>query len=232
MNSEQIEQRNALIATVARFAKSEIAPNVTAWDEACEFPRRLYSQAAALGLLGMGYPEALGGTPAPWLLRLACAQTISRVGGSGGVLASLFSLNIGLPPVLAHGSAELQQRVIPPVLRGEKIAGLAITEPGGGSDVARLRTMAFRDSDGSDGSDDHYIVNGEKTFITSGMRADFLTVAVRTGEAGARGLSLLLVPTDAAGIQRSALKKMGLALLRHRANSLQSSARSCGQSDR
>jgi acyl-CoA dehydrogenase len=202
MNAELIEQRSALIATVERFAKTEIAPHVTAWDDAGEFPRRLYTQAAALGLLSMGYPESLGGTPAPWLLRLACAQTISRVGGSGGVLASLFSLNIGLPPVLAHGTLELQQRVIPPVLRGEKIAALAITESGGGSDVARIKTTAVREGD-------HYIVNGEKTFITSGVRADFLTVAVRTGEAGARGVSLLLVPGSAAGIQRNALKKMG-----------------------
>jgi acyl-CoA dehydrogenase len=206
MNAELIEQRTALIATVERFAQTEIAPNVTVWDEAGEFPRRLYTQAAELGLLGMGYPEALGGTPAPWLLRLACAQTISRVGASGGVLASLFSLNIGLPPVLAHGSSELQHRVIPPALRGEKIAALAITESGGGSDVARIKTMAVleRHDDG-----DHYIVSGEKTFITSGVRADFLTVAVRTGEAGARGVSLLLVPGNAAGVQRSALKKMG-----------------------
>ena len=210
MNVELIEQRSALIATVERFAKTEIAPNVTAWDEAGEFPRRLYTQAAELGLLGMGYPEALGGTPAPWLLRLACAQTISRVGASGGVLASLFSLNIGLPPVLAHGSVELQQRVIPAVLRGEKIAALAITEPSGGSDVARIKTTAVLESNSDrDGGGGDYLVNGEKTFITSGVRADFLTVAVRTGEAGARGVSLLLVPGNAAGIQRNALKKMG-----------------------
>jgi acyl-CoA dehydrogenase len=206
MNAELIEQRSALIATVERFAKTEIAPHVTAWDDAGEFPRRLYTQAAALGLLSMGYPERLGGTPAPWLLRLACAQTISRVGGSGGVLASLFSLNIGLPPVLAHGTLELQQRVIPSVLRGEKIAALAITESGGGSDVARIKTTAVLERSG-DGND--YIVNGEKTFITSGVRADYLTVAVRTGDAGAGGVSLLLVPGDAVGVQRSALKKMG-----------------------
>ena len=202
MNAELLEQRSALVATVERFAKTEIAPHATAWDDAGEFPRRLYTQAAEIGLLGLGYPEALGGTPAPWLLRLACAQTISRVGTSGGVLASLFSLNIGLPPVLAHGSAELQQRVIPPSLRGEKIAALAITESGGGSDVARLKTTATRD-----GND--FIVNGEKTYITSGVRADFLTVAVRTGDAGARGVSLLLVPGEAAGVERHVLKKMG-----------------------
>ena len=202
MNAELREQRGALTEAVRRFALAEIAPFVTEWDDAGMFPRRLYTQAAELGLLGLGYPEHLGGTPAPWLLRMASAQAISRFGASGGVLASLFSHNIGLPPLLTHGSAELQQRVIPPVLLGEKIAALAITESGGGSDVARLKTRAVRD-----GAD--YIVDGEKLFITSGVRADHLTVAVRTGEAGARGVSLLLVDGHAPGVQRSALKKMG-----------------------
>ncbi len=98
-------------------------------------------------MLGLGYPETLGGTPAPWLLRNAVTQTLARVGGSGGVMASLFSHNIGLPPVLAHGSTALQAAVIPPVLRGERIAALGITEPGGGSDVAALRTTARLDGD-------------------------------------------------------------------------------------
>ncbi|CAG1019972.1 acyl-CoA dehydrogenase [Burkholderiaceae bacterium] len=202
MNAALIEQRQALADTVARFAEREIAPHVEAWDEAGEFPRTLYRQAAELGLLGLGYPEALGGTPAPWALRLPLAQALARHGASGGVLAGLFSHNIGLPPIVALGSPELQQRVVPPVLRGEAIAALAITEPGGGSDVARLRTSAVRDGD-------HYRINGEKTFITSGVRADVLTVAVRTGEPGARGLSMVVVPGDAPGLTRRPLKKMG-----------------------
>ncbi len=202
MNAELIEQRSALADSVARFAEREIAPHVDAWDQAGEFPRSLYARAAALGLLGLGYPEDVGGTPAPWILRLALSQAIARHGASGGVLASLFSHNIGLPPILALGSRELQQRVIPPVLRGEKIAALAITEPGGGSDVARLRTLATRDGD-------HFRIHGEKVFITSGVRADFLTVAVRTGEAGARGLSMIVVPGDVPGLRRTPLAKMG-----------------------
>lgn len=202
MNAELIEQRSALADSVARFAEREIAPHVDAWDQAGEFPRSLYARAAALGLLGLGYPEDVGGTPAPWMLRLALSQAIARHGASGGVLASLFSHNIGLPPILALGSRELQQRVIPPVLRGEKIAALAITEPGGGSDVARLRTLATRDGD-------HFRIHGEKVFITSGVRADFLTVAVRTGEAGARGLSMIVVPGDVPGLRRTPLAKMG-----------------------
>jgi acyl-CoA dehydrogenase len=198
------EDRRALLDTVTRFACDEVAPNVTAWDAVGEFPRALYRQAADIGLLGMGYPETLGGTPAPWLLRNSVTQTLARVGASGGVMASLFSHNIGLPPVLAHGSPELQAEVIPPVLRGERIAALGITEPAGGSDVASLRTTARLDGD-------HYVVNGEKVFITSGMRCDWITLAVRTGDQnkGAGGISLLLVPRNAPGLARTRLDKMG-----------------------
>ncbi|MEO8022008.1 acyl-CoA dehydrogenase family protein [Polaromonas sp.] len=191
--------------SVKRFAQREIAPHVGQWDDAGEFPRALYRQAAELGLLALGYPEALGGTPASWRLRNAMTLALCRYGGSGGVLASLFSHNIGLPPVLAYGSMALQQAVIPQVLRGEKIAALAITEPGGGSDVAALRATARRD-----GAD--YVIDGEKVFITSGMRADFITVAVRTGDAGSKGssgISMVLVPGDSPGLSRSRLEKMG-----------------------
>jgi acyl-CoA dehydrogenase len=205
MNTEQQQDIIALTDSVKRFTLARIAPHVAGWDEAGEFPRSLYREAAALGLLGLGYPEALGGTPASFALRNAVSVTMSRYGGSGGVLASLFSHNIGLPPLLRHGLPELQQEVVPPVLRGEQIAALAITEPGGGSDVASLRTTARRD-----GGD--WVINGEKVFITSGMRADWLTMAVRTGEPGSKGaggISMLLVPGDAVGLSRSALKKMG-----------------------
>lgn len=195
--------REMLYDTVRRFATEYIAPYVTAWDEAGEFPRELYSQAAELGLLGLGYPEPLGGTPATHGLRAALWLALCRHGASGGVLASLLSHNIGLPPVVALGSAALQQQVVPEVLAGRKIAALAITEPGGGSDVAALRTRARLDGG-------HYVIDGEKTFITSGMRADWLTVAVRTGEEkGAGGISLLLVPGDSPGLARSRLDKMG-----------------------
>ena len=205
LDAEQQETLTALTDTLTRFSKREIEPNIHAWDEAGEFPRSLYLRAAELGLLGMGYPEHLGGSPASWRMRNTVSQQLSRMGGSGGLLASLFSHNIGLPPVLRYGSEALQQRVIPPVLRGEKIAALAITEPSGGSDVAALRCTATRD-----GSD--YIINGEKVFITSGMRADYITVAVRTGETGSKGsggISMILIPTDVAVLSRTRLEKMG-----------------------
>ena len=198
------EELQGLQTTVERFAKHAIAPHVPAWEEAGQFDRSLYNQAAELGLLGLGYPEHLGGTPAPWRARNAMSQTLARFGGSGGVMASLFSHNIGLPPVMAHGSAELQAEVVPPVLRGERIAALAITEPGGGSDVASLRTTAR-----ADGAD--YVIDGEKVFITSGLRADWITLAVRTDPThkGAGGISMIVVPGDTPGIARTRLHKMG-----------------------
>lgn len=203
MDAELQADRAALADTVRRFAESEIAPHVQAWDDAGEFPRALYARAAELGLLGLGYPEELGGTPASYSLKLPAWIALARHGKSGGVLASLFSHNIGLPPVVLHAGDAVRREVVPPVLRGEKIAALAITEPGGGSDVAALRTTARLEGD-------HYVVNGEKTFITSGMRADWITVAVRTGEGrGSGGISMLLVPGDAPGLTRTRLSKMG-----------------------
>ena len=195
----------ALVDLVKRFALEEIAPYVTAWDAAGEFPRPLYQRASALGLLGLGCPEELGGTPATHRMKSLVNQTFARYTGSGGVHASLYSHSIGLPPILKHGSKDLQREIVPPVLSGEKIAALGITEPGGGSDVAAIKTSAVRE-----GGD--YLVNGEKIFITSGVRCDYLTTAVRTGEAGSRGaggISLLVIPMVLPGVSRTRLDKMG-----------------------
>ena len=203
-DAELREARTALADLVERFARTEIAPHVTEWDAAGEFPRALYRRAAELGLLGMGYPEEFGGTPAPYALRMVMWRALCRFGTSGGVQASLLSHNIGLPPVVALASDAVKREVVPPVLAGEKIAALAITEPGGGSDVAAVHTTARREGD-------EYVVDGEKIFITSGMRADWITVAVRTNlqSKGSSGLSLLLVPGDSKGLSRTRLDKMG-----------------------
>jgi acyl-CoA dehydrogenase len=197
MSAEHELFRDSVRAFVAR----EIAPHLQAWDEAETFPRELYGRAAHVGLLGLGYPEAYGGTPADGWYRLIATEEIARA-GSGGLMASLFSHNIGLPPVLAHGSEALKLRIVPPVLSGEKIAALAITEPSGGSDVARLSTTARLENG-------QWVIDGEKVFITSGMRADWITLAVRTGGKGAAGISLIAVPGDAPGLTRAPLAKMG-----------------------
>ena len=201
---EHSEDIQLLEDAAHRFIQTEVQPHLEAWEEAGQFPRSLYARAAELGWLGMGYPEELGGTPTPWAVRNAMTIALARTGGSGGLLASLFSHNIGMPPVLRHGSKELQARIIPDVLAGRKISALCITEPGGGTDVSALKTTARRE-----GAD--YVVDGEKTFITSGTRADWLTVAVRTDlqNKGPMGISMLMVPGDAPGVSRSPLKKMG-----------------------
>ncbi|TAK51007.1 MAG: acyl-CoA dehydrogenase, partial [Betaproteobacteria bacterium] len=195
------EEHEVFRETMRRFVAREIAPHATSWDEAGEFPRGMYRKAAQAGLFAPGFPEEYGGVPADLLMHVVLAEEIA-LAGSGGVHASLFSHQIGCPPIAAVGSEELKRRVLPAVLAGEKISALAITEPGGGSDVANLRTSARKQTD-------EYVVNGEKTFITSGMRADFYTVAVRTGGPGAAGISLLLIERDRPGFTRALLKKMG-----------------------
>jgi acyl-CoA dehydrogenase len=184
------------------FVDKEIVPHVDEWEEAGEFPRELYKKAGDVGLLGIGYPEEWGGTPGDIFFQVAAGEEIMRC-GSGGVAAGLGSLNIALPPILNQGTREQKERFVKPVISGDKIAALAITEPGGGSDVAGLQTAAVRQAE-------EYVVNGSKTFITSGYRADQITCAVRTGGPGAQGISLLVIESDTPGYSVSEkLKKTG-----------------------
>jgi acyl-CoA dehydrogenase len=194
-------EHEAFRQSLRKFVAREIEPFANDWDEAGEFPRELYKKAAAVGYMGLGFPERYGGTEGDRFMRIIAMQEIGRA-GCGGVAAGLFSHTIGAPPILHHGSEAMKARVLPQVLSGEKISALAITEPSGGSDVANLRTTARRDAD-------HYVLNGSKTFITSGMRADFITLAARTGGPGASGVSLILVEGQPEGLQRTSLKKMG-----------------------
>jgi len=195
-------EHQAWRATLRKFVDTEIMPYVDEWEEAGEFPRDLYRKAAAIGLLGLRYPEEYGGTPVnDPIYSIVTAEELART-GAGGINASLMVHGIGLPPVLAIGSKEMKARVAPQVLAGEKIHALCITEPSGGSDVANLKTRAHRDGD-------HFVVNGSKMFITGGMRADYYTVAVRTGGEGRKGVSLLLLERDMPGFTRTPLKKQG-----------------------
>jgi len=194
-------EHEAFREVVRRFVAREISPHAGAWDEAGEFPRTLYVRAAEIGLLGLGFPEEFGGVAADQFMRIVASQELARA-GAGGVSASLMSHTIGAPPIALAARHEVRARVLPEILAGRKISALAITEPSGGSDVAALRTRARRNGD-------RYIVSGEKTFITSGVRADYLTVAVRTGGPGAAGVSLLLIEGDTPGLTRARLDKMG-----------------------
>ncbi|MGB9499534.1 MAG: acyl-CoA dehydrogenase family protein [Dissulfuribacterales bacterium] len=188
--------------SVREFIKKEVLPFINDWEEACEFPREIYKKAGDIGLLGIGFPEEYGGTPGDIFFGIAASEELMR-STSGGFVAGIGSLNIALPPILSLGSEELKQKYIPPVLAGDKIAALAITEPSGGSDVASLKTTAVKDGG-------HYIVNGSKTFITSGCRADQITCAVRTGGEGTHGISMIVIEKDTPGFSVSKkLKKTG-----------------------
>ncbi len=197
------ESHDALAASVRRFVEREIAPHIDQWEQDGELPRELHKKASEAGILGLRFPAQYGGHDDGFDIfhSLIVTEELAAV-GAGGLGASLMTHGIGLPPILALGSEELKQRIAPSVLAGDKIISLGITEAGGGSDVANLRTTARRDGD-------HYIVNGDKMFITSAMRADYLTCAVRTGGAGAGGISLLLIDMNSEGITRQRLDKMG-----------------------
>ena len=199
----ETEEHAALRAQTRRFAANEIAPHAHTWEEAGLFPRELHQRAAEIGFLGAGYPEGWGGTGGDFSHSIVAGEELVLAGKSVGTCVGLGTHGIALPPILNFGTDEQKEKFIRPTLRGEKISALGITEPGGGSDVAGIRTKAVRDGD-------HYIVNGAKTFITSGTRADFVVAAVRTGGPGHGGVSLLIVESATPGFQATkSLKKMG-----------------------
>jgi acyl-CoA dehydrogenase len=197
------ETHDAIAQSVRRFVEREVAPYIDQWEVDGELPRALHKKAAEAGILGLRYPEAYGGHSEGFDIFHGLTQTEELAAvGAGGLGASLMTHSIGLPPILAMGTDEMKRRIAVPVLSGDKIIALGITEPSGGSDVANLKTKAVRDGN-------HYVVNGSKMFITSGMRADYLTCAVRTGGDSAGGVSLLLIEMDAQGVSRTRLDKMG-----------------------
>ena len=195
-------EHNMFRNATREFVNKEIKPYVNDWEEEGTFPLELYKKMADAEITGIGYPEELGGTPADLFFSVIATEELMR-GGSGGLASSLGSHGIALPPIVNHGTPEQKEKYVKPVLGGEKIAALGITEPSGGSDVANILTTAVREGD-------HYIVNGSKTFITSGIRAHHVTTAVRTGKEGHGGISLLIIDTDSPGYSVGPkLKKMG-----------------------
>jgi acyl-CoA dehydrogenase len=196
-------ERRALRALARDVVAREVAPHVDQWEDDGELPRSLHRTFADAGLLGVSFPEAVGGGGGDPVDAAIVTEEVLLGGGSGGVVASLFTHGIALPHIVRAGSPQLVDRYVRPTLAGETLGALAVTEPGGGSDVAGLRTRAVRDGD-------DYVVNGAKTYITSGARADFVTTAVRTGGPGWQGVSLLVVDRGTPGFTVSRrLDKMG-----------------------
>ncbi len=196
-------ERRDLRAMVRRFVDNEVLPNLNEWEAEGMLPRSLHEAAGDAGLIGAGFPEAVGGGGGDIIDMVIVAEEMHYAGASGGLVASLFTASIAVPHIAAAGDPVQIDRWVRPTLAGDSIGSLAITEPGTGSDVAGITTTAKREGD-------HYVVNGAKTYITSGVRADFVTTAVRTGGPGAHGISLLVVEKSAEGFSVSRkLDKMG-----------------------
>jgi acyl-CoA dehydrogenase len=199
----ETDEHAAMRQIARRFASTHIAPRGAEWEEDEEFPIELYKQAAVSGVTPIGYPEGVGGAGGDLGHVLVASEELILVGRSVGTAVGLGSHGIALPPIVRFGTPEQHRRFVAPALRGEKIAALAVTEPGGGSDVANLATRAVRDGD-------EYVVNGAKTFITSGCRADLVTCAVRTGGPGHGGISLLVIEKGTPGfVVSKKLRKTG-----------------------
>lgn len=199
----QTPERKALRDLATSFTRAEIVPHLPAWEDSGELPRELHRRAAGAGLLGVGFPEEVGGSGGDLRDMVILTEAIMEAGGSSGVLASLLTHVIAVPHMAAQARVDHVERFVRPTLAGEKIGSLGITEPDTGSDVAAIRTSARLDGD-------HYVVNGAKLFITSAVRADYVTTAVRTGGPGASGVSLLVIEKGTPGFTVSRrLQKMG-----------------------
>jgi acyl-CoA dehydrogenase len=200
-------EREQLRKTVRAFVEREVLPHVDEWERIGELPRDLHRKAGEAGLLGAGLPEAVGGGGGDGADSVIICEEMHYAGSPGGVFASLFTCGIAVPHMVASGDQRLIETYVRPTLQGNKIGSLAITEPGGGSDVGHLTTRAELIYDG-DGP--YYIINGAKTYITSGVRADYVVTAARTGGTGAAGVSLIVVDKGTPGFEVSRkLDKMG-----------------------
>src|SRR3954449_3815919 len=197
-------EHEELRESIRRFVANELRPHAREWEDARWFPNSVFERMAELGFLGLKYPEEYGGQGGDSLHDAVLSEELARA-GSGGLAAGIGAhIGIATPPIWKFGTDHQKQRFLAPAIRGERIAALGITEPGAGSDVASIRTFA-RKVDGG------YVVNGSKTFITNGVRADILVCAVKTTEAGGhQGLSFLVLERDMPGYEVARkLEKMG-----------------------
>lgn len=197
------QEEQLLRETVRDFAKREILPHLDQWERQGRVPRELHKRAAEAGVLGAAFPAELGGAGGDLLTSALVTEELILAGASSGLCAALFTHGIATPHIAAAGDRRQIERWVLPALRGELIGSLAVSEPDAGSDVARIITRAARQGD-------RFVLNGAKTFITSGCRADFVTVAARTGGEGHQGISLLVVERGMPGFAVSKeLEKMG-----------------------
>jgi citronellyl-CoA dehydrogenase len=189
------EQHDEFRKVFRRYVENELAPHVDEWEAAKYFPDEVFRDMGRRGYLGMRYPEELGGSGLDYWFTVIYAEELVRTGCAGLPMALMVQTDMATPVIEALGTEEQKQEFLAPVITGEKIAALGVSEPNAGSDVANIRTTARKDGD-------DFIINGAKTFITNGARADFITLVVRTGDQpGYAGISLVLFPTDTPGFR-------------------------------
>jgi alkylation response protein AidB-like acyl-CoA dehydrogenase len=197
------EDHEALRASVASFVEREIRPHADAWEAAGEFPRELYRKAGDAGYLGVRYAERWGGSGLDFLSTCVLCEELVKGDSVGTAVGLLAQSEFALSALADEADDHLKQAWLAPAIRGERIGAIGVSEPGAGSDVAAIATRALRDGD-------EYVISGSKTYITNGTRADFITLAVRTGEPGPRGISLVVLPTDTPGFKVGRrLEKLG-----------------------
>ncbi|MBA3302212.1 MAG: acyl-CoA dehydrogenase family protein [Thermoleophilaceae bacterium] len=198
------EEHEELRASIRRFVETELRPHAEQWEDERWFPNEVFGRLAEVGFLGLKYPEAYGGEGGDYIHDAVFTEEITRA-GSGGLAAGIGAhIGIATPPVFKFGTEDQKQRFLVPAIGGRSIAALGITEPDAGSDVAGIRTKAERVDGG-------YVVNGSKTYITNGVRADFMVTAVKTtAEGGHHGISFLILEKGMEGYSvAKKLEKMG-----------------------
>ena len=203
LNPFLTEERKAFQDSIRRFMETEINPHVDDWEEASSYPHEINEKVCALGVFGFNIPEQYGGLGFDDAhMRKAVGLEMGR-SSAGGVMASVGSRSIMLKPLTELANEDIRNRVLPELLSGRKVGALGITEPGGGSDVANMRTKAHKDGD-------EWVLNGQKMFITGGLQASYFVIAARTGDAGMGGISLFFVEADTPGFSRTPIdRKMG-----------------------
>ncbi|NRD44716.1 acyl-CoA dehydrogenase family protein [Corallococcus exiguus] len=203
MDERFTPEHEAFRRTVRQFAEKELAPHALEWDQASEFPRDVFRRCGELGFFGISHDPAYGGSGLDYWYVAAFAEELARARNGGVAMSLLVQGQMATPVINELGTDEQKREFLAPALTGERIAALAMSEPDAGSDLARLRTTARRDGD-------DYVIQGAKTWISNGARADFLVLAVRTGGEGAPGISLVTLPTDVKGFSVSKkLQKVG-----------------------
>ncbi|QQK81810.1 acyl-CoA dehydrogenase family protein [Salicibibacter cibi] len=199
------EEHEKMRKTIRKFVKEELRPHADEWEEAGEFPRDIFKRMGDLGFLGLYYPEEVGGQGGDYFMALVFAEEMHACGSGGVSMATAVQTDMATPPILKFGTKDQHERFLKPALKGEKMASIGISEPNHGSDVASIETRARREGD-------EWVINGAKTYITNGPRADFITLVTRTSdEPGYKGISLFLVESDRPGFSVSKkLDKVGM----------------------